>query len=220
MESSRRQHSAEKQKKTKVKQRPYHHGDLRKALLDAALEILAKEGESELTLREVARRAGVTHAAPYRHFPNKEALLASVAEEGFRMLVRHVDEARAGVTDPALRLQTAGVGYVMFAVSHPIHFRVMFRAVQASGASFPSLAEAGAAAFSQLLESVVECQQAGVVVRGEPRELAISAWAIVHGLASLLMDNCLGPTPPNVTPTTLAMQVNAHLMQGLRPRSA
>src|SRR5262245_23788463 len=104
----------------------YHHGDLRRALLDAALEILAEGGAAGLTLREVARRAGVTHAAPYRHFEDKAALLAAVAEEGFRAVYAEMLARSERVKDPVERLYQIGAAYVLFAVTHPAHFRVMF----------------------------------------------------------------------------------------------
>src|SRR5262249_52270729 len=93
----------------------YHHGDLRRALLDAALGMLAREGGTALTLREVARRAGVTHAAPYRHFTDKQALLAAVAEEGFRMLSSEMASSAREATDPRQALQAIGTSYVRFA---------------------------------------------------------------------------------------------------------
>src|SRR4051794_27635084 len=107
--------------------KPYHHGDLQRALVDAAVALLAEGGAAAVTLREVARRAGVTHAAPYRHFADKAALLAAVAEEGFRAL--HDAVARAGAEapdDPLARLAASGQAYLRFAMSHPAHYRVMF----------------------------------------------------------------------------------------------
>ena len=114
-------------KKTSSQPKPrYHHGDLRRALIDASLALIAEEGFSALTLREVARRAGVTHAAPYRHFADKEALLAAVAEEGFRAMASDMRERMDKETSPTERLLACGVAYVLFAVRHPSHFRVMF----------------------------------------------------------------------------------------------
>jgi AcrR family transcriptional regulator len=105
----------------------YHHGDLRRALLDAALEVLSAEGAAALTLREVARRAGVTHAAPYRHFTDKQALLATVAEEGFRMLAAEMTRGAAPhASDPRRALEAIGAAYVRFATSQRAHFQVMF----------------------------------------------------------------------------------------------
>lgn len=174
----------------KTAEKPYHHGDLRQALLDASLALIAEEGFGALSLREVARRAGVTHAAPYRHFADKEALLAAVAEEGFRAMTTRMKERMAPEKTPEGRLEACGVAYVLFAMEHPSHFRVMF------GPHFtqpPDLSAAGEAvdSFGLLLGAISECQRAGVVRAGEPRVLALACWSLVHGLASLLVDGKL-----------------------------
>jgi len=133
----------------------YHHGDLRRALLDAALAVLTEADSRALTLREVARRAGVTHAAPYRHFTDKEALLAAVAEEGFHTLSEAMREAmgRAG-DDPVERLEALGVGYVRFALAHPAHFEVMFGPELSWDREVCTLQSAADATFALLLQSV------------------------------------------------------------------
>src|SRR5256712_12176672 len=105
----------------------YHHGDLPRALLDAALHIVETQGTAALTLRAAARSAGVSQAAPYRHFANKEAILAAVAEDGFRSLMAAMREASAASgAGPLERLRAVGLGYATFATRHPSHFRVMF----------------------------------------------------------------------------------------------
>ncbi|QRN93323.1 TetR/AcrR family transcriptional regulator [Archangium violaceum] len=176
-------------KKTADKPR-YHHGDLRRALLDASLALISEEGFGALSLREVARRAGVTHAAPYRHFPDKEALLAAVAEEGFRAMTARMKERMVRETTPDGRLLACGVAYVLFAMEHPAHFRVMF------GPHFshpPDLGEAGGDtdSFGLLVGSLAEAQRAGMVREGDTQPLALSCWSMVHGLASLLVDGLL-----------------------------
>src|ERR1700733_5513657 len=112
--------------------RAYHHGDLRAALVAAAVQILEKDGEGALTLREVARRVGVSAAAPYHHFADKHAILAAVGEEGFSHLADAMEEAQA-TSGPKTRdtLRAMGVAYVRFAVRHPSHFRVMFSGILA-----------------------------------------------------------------------------------------
>src|SRR5262249_31190191 len=143
-------------------------------------------------LREVARRAGVTHAAPYRHFPDKEALLAEVAEEGFRAFSKAVREARdAAGSDPVARFQAAGRGYLRFALAHRGHFRVMFGAVTFARSRHPGLAEAGAEAFQILLDTIGACQAAGRFKSGDPLAWAVAAWAAVHGAAILLLNGQL-----------------------------
>jgi AcrR family transcriptional regulator len=158
--------------------------------LDASLALISEEGFGALSLREVARRAGVTHAAPYRHFPDKEALLAAVAEEGFRAMTARMRERMVRETTPEGRLRACGVAYVLYAMEHPAHFRVMF------GPHFTQPPELGAAgsdtdAFGLLVGSLAEAQRAGVVREGEDPLLALSCWSMVHGLASLLVDRQL-----------------------------
>lgn len=191
----------------------YHHGDLRRALLDAALEQVREEGAAALSLREVARRAGVTHAAPYRHFASKEALVAAVAEEGFRTM----RETLVGALDPAAgpgeNLGRIGVAYVRFAVGHPSHFRVMYGTGQGDPASFPEMEEAGRGAFDVLVTTVEAGVRAGEL-RDEPiPSLSLAAWSIVHGLASLLVE---GKLPPDTgRPEDLARVVTGMLIRGL-----
>jgi len=179
-------------RKTSSKSKPrYHHGDLRRSLIDASLALIAEEGFSALTLREVARRAGVTHAAPYRHFEDKEALLAAVAEEGFRAMTAQMHERMSRENGPAERLAACGVAYVLFAVRHPAHFRVMFGPHFARPALHEGLSTEGSNAFGLLVQSIIQGQQMGVLREGEPLPLALGAWSLVHGLASLLVDGVL-----------------------------
>lgn len=170
----------------------YHHGNLRPALIDAAVALIEEQGVGALTLREVARRAGVTHAAPYRHFADKSAILAAVAAEGFRALAAGAEREMARETSARRRFLRSGVAYVMFAVQHPAHFRVMFGPDRAA-AQDPTRCEASGDAFQQLLDCVVACQKDGVIRRGDPMSSALVAWAFVHGLASLLVDEQLPP---------------------------
>lgn len=182
----------------------YHHGDLRRAILDAALEVLAKEGSEALTLREVARRLGVTSAAPYHHFADKEAILAAVAEEGFIELVAAMQPPPAA-KKPLAKLRAQGMGYVRFAVGHPAHYRVMFgRLVDIP--KYPTLHAAAERAFGELLSSIVAAQAAKAVRAGDPMEHALLAWSTVHGLAMLWIDCALqGPSShdPNAKPPSI-----------------
>src|SRR5580704_14448362 len=120
--------------------RSYHHGDLYRVLIATALKLVEESDVSALTLREVARRAGVTHGAPYHHFRNKAALVAALAEEGYRALYTEQLQAAAKAgADPIARLQAIGLAYVRFAIHHPGHFRVMFRSDPADWGKYPSL---------------------------------------------------------------------------------
>ncbi|HYC01101.1 MAG TPA: TetR/AcrR family transcriptional regulator [Candidatus Limnocylindrales bacterium] len=173
----------------------YHHGDLRRALLQGALELLGEGGPSALTLRGAARRAGVSPAAPYRHFTDKRELLAAVAEEGFLALDRHAEEEieRAGA-DPVQRFRCHGLAYVRFAIDHPAHYRVMFGPEIPDKRLYAALDAASRAAYDRLRDSLRACQQAGVIPEGDIEIRAVRAWALVHGLASLFIDGQLAGT--------------------------
>jgi AcrR family transcriptional regulator len=172
------------------RRRSYHHGNLRVALVEAAVGLVAREGVEGLTLRGVARLAGVSPAAPYRHFADKRALLAAVAEEGFRRLASALHAAGDAV-DALARFRARGPAYVAFATSHPSHFRVMFGRELADRSGYPGLEDAARAAFDALVEGVTDAQRAGVVAEGDPRELGLTAWSAMHGLATLLLDGRL-----------------------------
>lgn len=164
--------------------RPYHHGDLRRALIDTALRILEEEQNWEFTLRELARRAGVSHAAPYKHFADKRELLAEVAAVGFERLQRDMEAAAsAHPDDPAARLTAIGEAYVEFALRSPAHFRLMFGPSHQDAANKTSLPQAAAGTFEALRDAV---RAAGGGAGDDNRSLA--AWALVHGLATLLID--------------------------------
>lgn len=185
-----------------VARRPYHHANLRQALIEAGLAILAEEGAEALTLRAAARRAGVSHNAPYRHFADKEALLAAIAEEGFVMLAAAVERASARfVSDPRQRLEEAGWAYIQFALTHPDHLRVMFGGMVPNPQAHAGLSSAGKRAFEQLATIIRDGQRAGAIVDLSERALAVSAWAMVHGLATLLSS---APIPPDVRDATSA----------------
>jgi AcrR family transcriptional regulator len=176
---------------TTRRRRPYHHGNLRAALVDAALELVEREGAEALTLRAVARAAGVSPAAPYRHFTDKRALLAAVAEEGFRLLASALRGAGDAGADPRARFRARGLAYVGFATRHPSHFRVMFGRELADRSGYPGLRDAAQAAFDALVDGVRDAQKAGAMREGDPRELGLTAWAAMHGLAMLFLDGRL-----------------------------
>jgi AcrR family transcriptional regulator len=165
----------------------YHHGDLRRALLDAALELVKEHGPSGITLREAARRAGVTHAAPYRHFTDKEALLASLAEEGFRRLRSEIE---AAISDGSglLRSEAIGVAYVRFARRNPSQFRVMFGSEIGDKRRYPSLMQADQAVFDLLSQAIRTAQEAGELPPGNPARMGLVSWSMLHGVASLVVD--------------------------------
>jgi AcrR family transcriptional regulator len=164
--------------------RPYHHGHLKEELLTAALALIGQVGPQAFTLREVARRAGVSHNAPYRHFRDKDELLAVLAVQGFERLNSVMKRSAARGTSPQERLRLCGRGYISFALRWPQHFLVMFD-LPSSRDKYPEYAGAGEAAFATLLKFVIECQEAEVLAGGEPEPLAFMAWSMVHGIAKL-----------------------------------
>jgi AcrR family transcriptional regulator len=198
----------------------YHHGDLRRALIDAAVAIVERDGRNALTLRAAARLIGVSEAAPYRHFADKDALLASVAEEGFRTLSSWMRTAAAPhEANPTWHLQALGVAYVKFAVAHPAHFRVMFTAVAAEPESYPALTAAYEETYGLLLGAITACQRVGLVREGDPLELALAAWAMVHGLADLSVGGQLPRFGLRAGTQPLAEKVTSTLLGGLAPHA-
>jgi AcrR family transcriptional regulator len=166
------------------KPKPYHHGHLREALLQAAIQLIAEVGPAGFTLREVARRAGVSHNAPYRHFPDREDLLAAVAAQGFRELNEAMLEAVTHHRSSVSRLKGAGLAYVEFALRRPEHFTVMFDAA-VSKQRTPDSTEAAEQAFGTLLTLVKSCQDENRLPSVDVRQLALLAWSMVHGIAKL-----------------------------------
>ena len=175
-----------RQVKSKSTRRPYHHGDLKNALLDTALKQIAEHGAQTLSLREVARAAGVTHGAAYRHFRNKESLLACIAEQGFRQLSATMRAAaQAAAPDSLDMLRATGMGYLDFATSHASHLQVMFGGLIKSHEPYPGLLEASQAAYQDLQGAVRRGIQSGRLAAPSEQVAAVAAWSLVHGLALL-----------------------------------
>ena len=168
----------------------YHHGNLKAALLSASLELVRETGSGAFTLREVARRAGVSHNAPYRHFRDKEALLAALAAEGFDLLTAAMDKASESASGPLERFRLGGRGYVEFALTYPQHFAVMFE-LSIMSSRYPQTHAAGERAFGALVRYVEGCQQEGVLPPGDPKPFALLAWSMVHGVAKLAISGRL-----------------------------
>jgi AcrR family transcriptional regulator len=167
--------------------RPYHHGDLPRALLAAAIEVIDEVGPGALSLREVARRAGVSHAAPAHHFGDKAGLLTAVATEGYRLV-------RAALADAARQtgdFREVGVAYVTFARTHRAHFEVMYRP-ELYHAGDPALVEARDAASATLYGPTTE-------LTGEPSQgtlAGVAAWSLMHGFATLWLNGNLDHVVP------------------------
>jgi AcrR family transcriptional regulator len=166
----------------------YHHGDLKRVLIEAAIKAVAKRGVAALNLRELAARAGVTSGAPYHHFSGREELLAAIAEEGFRLFEEDLTAARdQALPDASARLAALGGAYLAFAIAHPGYFRVMFHGLSLTSGP----AAAGRRASGLLREAILACQGAGAAPPGDPQPLVLAAWSTVHGLATLWIDGAL-----------------------------
>lgn len=164
--------------------RSYHHGNLREALLQGALRVIAELGPAAFTLREVARRAGVSHNAPYRHFRDKDALLAAVAAQGFRELTGAMREAGERQSKALDRLKQSGLAYVAFAIRRPEHFTVMFDS-PVIACKDPEYLQASQEAFNTLVNYIRICQDQGQLPAGNTLERALYAWSLVHGIGKL-----------------------------------
>lgn len=171
----------------------YHHGDLKQALIEAGLELLKESGAAALTLRKVAKRAGVSHAAPYRHFSDKTALFAAIAIEGFHILEAALREA--GTTNPVenhAALVETGLAYVRFATAYPAHMSLMFSGMMQAERQTDALRLAALASLAQVVDVVERSQEVGSVRQGDTFQLAVTAWSMAHGLAMLAMEGVLG----------------------------
>jgi AcrR family transcriptional regulator len=200
------------------RKRAYHHGDLRRTLLDTALRIVEKVGPGALSLRELAREAGVSHAAPYRHFASREALLVALGTEGFRGLFEEMQRRLGSEKDAATRMRLLGLAYVHHAVAHPGHFKIMFSSELHRGGEEPELVAAGEPTLQALVGALAAGQAAGIVRAGDPRLLAVSAWSMVHGLAMLLVDRQLaGLVATDESVDALATQALEVIARGLAP---
>jgi AcrR family transcriptional regulator len=169
----------------------YHHGDLRRALVDEALRTIQQDGVEGLTLRTVGARLGVSRTALYRHFSDKQALLAAVGREGFRMLRLALADAWEAHGRGRAGFEAMGLAYVRFADAHPSHYRVMFGRYIESCSKDQEFVQEAQAAFAVLVNSIVEQQQAGLVRKDDPQLVALLIWSLVHGIAMLVIDGQL-----------------------------
>jgi AcrR family transcriptional regulator len=204
--------------KIRVARKPedaYQHGNLREALVQAGLRLLSEGGLENLSLRAAAQLAGVSHAAPYRHFRDKNALVAAIAEKGFRLLTARMqeEEQRCESRELRARLSAIGVGYVAFAIEHPGYFRVIFGGLACADPSTPELQEAGEASYRVLRDLIVEGIESQVLVARDPDELALASWALVHGLGMLAIDGALEPRLSGATAFKLVAESLTRLLQ-------
>ena len=181
----------------------YHHGDLKRALTEAALGLVSEKGPKGFTLREVARRAGVSAAAPYRHFADKADLLAAVATQGFVQLHETLSAVTAETTHLQARMVDMARAYVRWAVSNPDYYQAMFGA-ETDKSDRPELLTAGARAFTDLLDAIIQCQSAKILPDGDPREIAGPTWSLLHGISTLSIGQELAHVGISDNPQDLA----------------
>ncbi|MFB7874594.1 MULTISPECIES: TetR/AcrR family transcriptional regulator [unclassified Nocardia] len=174
-----------------MKRTKYHHGDLRATLMDACLRLIETEGLAAVSLRRVAREAGVSSGAPYHHFADRAALLSALSVDGFQQLAADLAAARAQASAPLDALTALAEGYVRFSREHPAQFRLMFRPELSQPDKHPDAHAAGDAAFEILADTVTEGVAAGVLPADRAATLAITWWGLAHGLASLWLDGHL-----------------------------
>ena len=167
----------------------YHHGDLASALMDAAIVRIAQEGVDKLSLRAVARDLGVSQTAPYRHFTDKNHLLSLLAQQGFERLAHTSFEASSHYQDDTFKaLMALGLAYIEFAREHPQHYRLMFGGTIKRDCGETQVMKTSMSAFDVILQQATRGVERGDLIQQEPRLLARSCWAKVHGIAMLLID--------------------------------
>jgi AcrR family transcriptional regulator len=185
-----------------TEERLYRDGDSRRYLIDAALTLVTEEQNWTFSLREVARRAGVSHNAPYKHFADKRALLADVAAAGFVTLRERMLAAIAAIKSAEKALVKSGIAYVKFGVENPAHYRLMFGLPEDRSRS-EALVAAAAAARSVVAGIIDRGIQDGTFVpspgkKEEARIAIISAYSMIHGLTMLAIDGRIGPPPLDI----------------------
>lgn len=174
----------------------YHHGDLREALMDAALAAIARDGAAALSLRQLAREIGVSHSAPAHHFGDRTGLFTALATRGFALLDEAMRRAMARAPDdPQARLAASGKAYVLFAAEHPAHFEVMFHPglLQRDDAALRAAERAAGAVLREAIAAVRGGTGSGPPGRPDLELEALKAWTHAHGLATLWVNGNLSP---------------------------
>lgn len=196
--------------------RTYHHGDLRNALIQAGQELLAEEGVAGLELRKVARRAGVSHAAPYRHFADRQALLVAIAEQGFQLLGAQIRAALIEApTDVTAHIEHAGRAYVLFARENPALIREMFSGLTIDRKADTSLYAASKAVFGQIAAIMQRGQEQELIAKGDPNKQTFVMWSLIHGLAMLMIEHQIPAEYSDAVEDTVKMFMQT-LYRGLK----
>jgi AcrR family transcriptional regulator len=204
--------NGERTKGGQERERPYHHGDLKRVLIDTALAMLGEDQGWQFTLREVARRAGVSHAAPYKHFADKNALLAEVAALGFRRLRdAFVEVTHQHTGSPRAELLASAHALIAFGVANASLYRLMFGPT-VDKRDHLELERASLGSFQMLLAILERGQEAGVFRKVPVRGQAAACWAVAHGLTMLVLDGQLVEQKVGAEPVEAALQV---LLEGI-----
>jgi AcrR family transcriptional regulator len=173
----------------------YHHGDLKNALIKGGVEILSKEGVAGLSLRKVAQHVGVSHNAPYSHFPDKQSLIAAISTEGFKQLYSALDAIISSYPDDSKRqLQECAWAYVQFAINNTDTFKIMFSGVLEKDKEYPALVEISYKTFNRVVDMVRACQEAALLRAATPELTAVAVWGLIHGIVSLLLEGQISHT--------------------------
>jgi AcrR family transcriptional regulator len=172
--------------------------DLRERVLRASVDLIETEGLAALSMREVARRAGVSHQAPYHHFHDREAILAAVAERGFELLNLALTKARAEAQGPTHAVELSGIAYVKFACEHSAYFRIMFRPELVKVSNHAEVDCTADKAFGHVPELVAGCMKAGLPSDLGTETMVALLWSFVHGFACLLIDGPLSEKVPSM----------------------
>jgi AcrR family transcriptional regulator len=177
-----------------MKSKTYHHGNLKEALIVAGLEILSEHGIEGLSLRKVAKKIGVSHTAPYNHFPDKQALLAAISTAGHEQLYRKLlDMFEKSKDDPATIIPEIAWAYLQFALDNPAKFKLMFSGAREEERNHPDFMEVSGKSIALFEEIVTFCQSKGQVAEGNVQKIAVKLWSTTHGFTALILEDQFPP---------------------------
>ena len=168
----------------------YHHGDVKNAIISAGIDIITEQGVQNLSIRNAAKRIGVSHTAPYRHFKNKEELLVAIAIKGFDILDQHIEKTLSndGSSDSSA-LEDMGRAYIQFAVSNSNYYRIMFGDHIRNKTDFPEFFSAYDRSFRKLIQVIEDSGSKHGSDKTDLEVTAVAVWSLLHGYCLLIMDN-------------------------------